>query len=303
LGTNIIVTIGMCVKDVACTLRNAFESVFSQDFPKHFVELIVVEGRSKDETSSIVDECLKNSNYQSRIFHEDTGLGMARQIVVNNALGKYIIWMDADMILPSDYVRRQVEFMEAHSSVGITGGQYGSHLGFGAAADLENVVYVVGSVYGEKGASKLGYLPGTEGSIFRTEAVRVTGGFDTKMSGAAEDTEITYRIKAKGWEIAKNNVSFTESTRPTWNSLWDQYVWYGRGGHFIFHKNPDSISLWKMTPVVGFLAGVLRSPGAYLLTHKKFVFLLPIHYAFKRLAWSVGFLRADIEGYGHQAKV
>jgi hypothetical protein len=54
-----------------------------------------------------------------------------------------------------------------------------------------------------------------------------------------------------------------------------------------------------MSPLAGFLAGILRSSGAYLLTHKKSFFLLPIHYAFKRLAWFCGFCSAHFDGYGH----
>ncbi len=289
------------MKDVASTVREAIESVLSQDFPKNSLEIIVVEGISKDTTSYIVEKSLTTSKFKYRIFQENSGLGMARQIVVNNAFGKYIVWMDADMILPIDYVIKQVQFMEENPLVGIAGGKYGAHMGYGIAADLENVVYVVSSVYGEKSASKLGYLPGTEGSIFRTKTIRSIGGFDTKMKGAAEDTELAFRAKAKGWAIARTNQTFTESTRATWLSLWNQYIWYGRGGHFVFHKNPDTISILKMSPMAGFLAGVLRSPGAYLLTHKKFVFFLPLHYGFKRLAWSFGFLKAHLEGYGHHS--
>lgn len=296
-----VVTMGFCVKDVAETVKLALESILSQDIPKDSMEVIVVEGSSKDQTSSIVEASLRNSIVSYRIFRESTGLGMARQIVVTNALGRYIVWVDGDMVLPRNYVRRQVEFMEEHPFVGIAGGKYAAHLGHGIVADLENVAYVTSSVYGEKGASKLGYLPGTEGSIFRVEAIREIGGFDTRINGAAEDTDVAYRMKANGWELAITKEVFAESTRQTLLSLWNQYVWYGHGAHFIFHKDYNMINLWKMTPMAGFLAGVLRCPGAYLLTHKKAVFLLPIHYAFKRIAWFFGFLKAHANQYGHFA--
>ncbi|MEM5867131.1 MAG: glycosyltransferase [Candidatus Aenigmatarchaeota archaeon] len=40
-------------------------------------------------------------------------------VVVKNASGKYIIWVDCDMILPKDHVQKQVEFMEQNPKVGI----------------------------------------------------------------------------------------------------------------------------------------------------------------------------------------
>jgi cellulose synthase/poly-beta-1,6-N-acetylglucosamine synthase-like glycosyltransferase len=163
-------------------------------------------------------------------------------------------------------------------------------------------VYAVDSVYGEKSASNIGYLPGTEGSIFRVKAIHQVGGFDLRMNGAAEDTDIAYRIRRHGWEISLTKEKFAESTRQSWFSLWTQYFWWGRGGHFVYHKDRNAISLWKMTPIGGFFAAVLRIPKAYLLIHKKYVLLLPFHYIYKRIAWLFGFINAHKEGYGHLNK-
>jgi len=221
-------------------------------------------------------------------------------MVVVQANGKYIVWLDADMILDPRYIENQVAYMEKHPNVGIAGGKYNIHIGHGLVADLENIVYAVDSVFGHRGkASKFGYLPGAEGAIYRVQAIREVGGFDTNIKGAAEDTEMACRVRAMGWELAVTKESFTESTRANWASLWRQYVWYGKGGHYVHHKDPGSISVIKMSPIGGFLAGILRSPGAYLLTHKKSFFLLPIHYTYKRIAWLVGFCSAHINGYGH----
>jgi cellulose synthase/poly-beta-1,6-N-acetylglucosamine synthase-like glycosyltransferase len=190
--------------------------------------------------------------------------------------------------------------MEQHPNVGIAGGKYNFHIGHGLAADLENVIYAVDSVYGRRGnASKFGYLPGAEGAIYRVKAIRGVGGFDIRINGAAEDTEMAYRVKAHGWELAETNEKFTESTRASWQSLWSQYVWYGRGGHFIFHKDPDALNLVQMSPMAGFVAGIMRSPGAYMLTHRWSSFMLPLHYTYKRLAWFFGFCNAHLKGYGH----
>ena len=293
------VTIGMCVKNSEEIIKDAISSVISQDCPKGFMELIIVDGNSQDRTLQILIDSLRGVDFSYKVFSENQGLGHARQIVVDNALSDYIVWVDADMVVPNDYVRNQVAFMEQHPSVGIAGGKYGLHTGEGLAADLENIVYRVDSLYGEKGASKYGYLPGVEGSIIRVKAIRAVGGFDHRMNGAAEDTELVYRLKDRGWEISVTKETFTESTRQSWASLWKQYVWYGQGGHYVFHKNPDAINLWKMTPVAGFLAGCVRSPGAYLLLGRIAALLLPFHYTYKRTAWFFGFLRAHFGGYGH----
>jgi cellulose synthase/poly-beta-1,6-N-acetylglucosamine synthase-like glycosyltransferase len=298
LTQSIAVTIGFCVKDVEQTIRTAISSIVTQDFPHEFTELIIVEGFSKDQTFSILKNDLSEANIQCKILRDNKGLGAARQIVVDSARGEYIVWVDGDMKLPRDYVRKQVEFMDKNRSVAIAGGKYGLNLGQGAVADLENVVYAVDSAYGEKGASKFGRLPGTEGSIFRVKAIRQVGGFDINIRGAAEDTDLAYRLMAEGWKVSVTNEVFVESTRPSLFSLWHQYFWYGYGGHFIFKKDPDMLTLWKMTPPAGFIAGLLRCSGAYRLTGRKMVFLLPAHYTFKRIAWLFGFLNAHFKQYG-----
>ena len=180
---SIVVTVGFCVKDMADTVSGALQSVIHQDFLHTSLELIIVEGFSADETYSIVKNHLAEADFDYEIYRDNRGLGAARQMVVDKARGKYIVWVDGDMVLPSNYIRNQVAFMENNPSVAVGGGRYGLHVGYGVAADLENLVYAVDSVYGRRTASKFGYLPGTEGSIFRVEAIRKVGGFDVGIKG------------------------------------------------------------------------------------------------------------------------
>jgi glycosyltransferase involved in cell wall biosynthesis len=298
-----VVTVGLCVKNGAVIIKNAVDSLCRQTFPAQNTEIIVVDGESRDGTLQIIKTNLKACFGKVQIFQENDGLGVARQMVIKKASGKYIVWLDADMMLAANYLENQVSFMEHNPEVGIAGGTYNLHIGHGLAADLENVAYAVDSIFGRPGrASKFGFLPGAEGAIYRVEAVRQVGGFDTRINGAAEDTDLAYRVRAKGWQLAMTQERFTESTRASWQSLWNQYAWYGRGGHYIFHKDSRSVNLLQMSPMAGFVAGILRSPGAYLLTHNTTFFLLPVHYTYKRIAWFCGFCNAHLNGYGHKIK-
>jgi len=116
------VTIGMCVKNAETTIKEAIESILNQDFPPELMELIIVDGCSNDRTLSIIKDCLWRVKFRTKIFTANGGLGWQRQIVVENAEGDYILWVDADMILTNDYVKRQVDFMEKNPKVGIAKG-------------------------------------------------------------------------------------------------------------------------------------------------------------------------------------
>ncbi|MEM5867133.1 MAG: glycosyltransferase [Candidatus Aenigmatarchaeota archaeon] len=292
-----MVTIGVCVRNCESTILGTVKSIVAQDYPHEFLEVIVVDGYSSDKTVQIVREVLSSSDIKSRVFFENKGLGYARQLVVDNAQGKYIVWIDGDMIVPKDFVRKQVEFMEKNPKVGIGRAMYGIWPELGPIAYLENIPFVVESFRSKK-AVPLG-ICGTEGAIYRLDAIRQAGGFDINIKGAGEDIELAQRMLAKGWSAQVTPALFYELCKESWKDLWNQYAWWGRGGHYLFHKGRDRIMPLKMSPLGGFIAGILRFPFAYKLTRRKILFLLPFHYAFKRLAFCYGFTKAHFEGYGH----
>jgi glycosyltransferase involved in cell wall biosynthesis len=299
MSDKVKVTVGVCIKNEEASIEKALESIFQQDFPHNSMELIIVDGYSKDKTMRIVKKALQKTDFKYNVIYDNHGLGSARQIVVEEASGDYIVWVDGDVRLSKDYIRQQVDFMERHRKVGIAGGKYALLEG-NLAFFLENVAYVVDSF---KSAGKPHpKLPGSEGSIYRTEAVKQVGGFDKNIKGACEDIEVAYKMKEIGWSLVTNNAVFEESCRSTWRGLWNQYCWWGKGGHYLFHENRRINPVYEMIPPAGLLAGLLRTSTAYSITHKKRVFLLPFHYTFKRIAWCCGFLEAHLNGYGHASR-
>ncbi len=288
------VTVGVCVRNSASTIREAIESIINQDFSHELMEIIFVDDGSEDDTLSIIQEYVLMMDIAAKVFHISwQGLGAARNFVVENAGGKYIVWVDGDMVLPEDHVRKQVEFMEKNPKVGIAKARYGAYnskedvVGF-----LENIPYVIddfrcGSDFGEK-------LPGTGGAVFRVNAVRQVGGFDSSLRGVGEDQEVALRIKNAGWLIRRSDTFFYERHRRTWGSLWKKYFWYGYGNWHLYQKNRGLFSLSKMNPLAGFVSGFLYAVEAYGLLRRKLVFLLPAHFVFKMIAWTFGFLNAQL---------
>lgn len=284
------VTVGICVRNCADYIQEAITSIVDQDFSHDLMELIVVDGYSEDKTLSILKEGLEKTDLKHKIFYENEGLGRARQIVVDNAGGDYIVWVDGDMVLSKDFVRTQVEFMDSNPEVGIAKGKYAicaNPHDESLVAILENTEFMLNTmVSGETSSNCLG----TSGCIYRVKAIKQVGGFDLSLKGVGEDMEAESRIRRAGWLLYITTALFYETRRQTWKSLWKEYFWHGQGNRYLLQKNRKIINLCKMLPPVAVTAELLRVPAAYKLTYRKVVFLLPLHYIFKRIAWFLGFL-------------
>jgi glycosyltransferase involved in cell wall biosynthesis len=290
-----IVTIGLCARNAQHTIRQAIESIIAQDFPKEFMEIIFVDDGSEDETLYIMRQYASKMTIKCRIFGGiRIGLGEARNLVVWNATGKYIIWVDADMILPEDHVRKQVKFMQDNPKVAIAGARFYGLPEKDLLVDLQNLEWMAINYINMNNLKPNMSCAVCGGAIYRTEAIRQVGGFDAKVIGAGEDEELEWKISNSGWKIQKGtDAYFFERRKKGWKAIWNQFFWYGYGKHYLVHKKKTVIKPSQL------LEGLVLSAIAYRLTGRKVAFLLPIQYYFKRIAWFFGFTRAHIKGYGH----
>jgi len=278
------------VRNCQDLIREAIDSIINQDYPHELMEVVFVDDGSEDKTLAIIEGYVPKMDMPTKVFHQEwKGLGSARNVVVNNASGKYIIWVDGDMQLPRSFVRKQVTFMERNPSVGIGKGKYGIYVQENLVSTLENMEFIASNfrLKGKENSTPLG----TGGSIYRFEAIRQVGGFDQNITGSGEDMDAEYRIKASGWLLNITPAVFYERRRKTWKALWNEYFWHGKSASYLFGKNVRIINPYKLWPPVTLVTEFFRVTFVYKLTCRKVALLLPIHYIFKRIAWLFGFIR------------
>ena len=291
-----MVTIGVCVRNCESTIEDAIKSIMAQDYPHKLIEVIFVDDGSTDRTLTIIKEYAAKMDMKVKIFHHRwRGLGYSRNVVVKNASGKYIIWVDGDMILTKNHVRTQVEFMEAHKEVGVGKGQYALYTTSSLVAYLENISAIMGLKNSEV---EIAYNPlGTGGSIYRVRALKEVGSFDEAVKGVGEDMDAELRMLRGGWKLCVTSAAFYERRRESWRELWREYFWHGYGGSSIKTEIKQSRNiLYKMFPLFAILASTSQAINAYKKIYEKKVFLLPFHWFFKRTAWLIGFLKGLING-------
>ncbi|MEM2129213.1 MAG: glycosyltransferase [Candidatus Bathyarchaeia archaeon] len=311
----VLVTIGLCVKNSEGLIEQSIESIINQDYPLNLIQLIVVDGSSKDKILSIIRRIISKTNLKLEIYYDEgKGLGTARQLVFNNAKGNYIIFVDADMRLFRDFVRNHVKFMEEHPDLGAAFGRPMLQEGTLVATVLDLAAYTVG---GGVGAGS---------SICRIEALRQVGGFDLKIRGAAEDRDLFARIRLHGWNVSINeSAKYFHRHRESLGSFWVEQSWFGYGDHYFNHKH-SSISdigskhatgglgksltselflcsvgtVWHKLPVGEFVWGLKLASKAYKLTSKHTSFLILPLLILGNLGWWRGFAKAHRDGYGHK---
>lgn len=101
-------------------LADAIESILTQTFTDF--ELLVVDDGSQDGSAEIVRKYAKRDERIRLLQHESNqGHAAARNSGLEAAQGKFIAAMDADDISLPERLRKQVDFMQSHSKIGLLG--------------------------------------------------------------------------------------------------------------------------------------------------------------------------------------
>lgn len=102
-----MVSIIIPVYNSETTLRRCLESVINQSISDW--ELILVDDGSNDKSGEICDEYAEK-NQRIKVFHKKNGgVSSARNIGLDNAKGKWIVFIDADDLVKESYLANLLE--------------------------------------------------------------------------------------------------------------------------------------------------------------------------------------------------
>lgn len=117
----ILVSIGIPTMNRRGDLPTSISSVLKQDFTHY--ELIISDNASTDDTQSYCEE-LARKHPQIRYIRQKENLGMMPNwnFLLEEAQGKYFMWLGDDDWLEEDTLSRYVEFLEANPDFGLVSG-------------------------------------------------------------------------------------------------------------------------------------------------------------------------------------
>ena len=173
------VSVVVTTKNEAANIGHCLASAAAQDIPREELELIVVDNGSTDDTKAIARQ------YADLVFDKGPERSAQRNFgMLDVATGRYVMFLDADMILSRTVVRRCLETLETSGHVAlhipeiVLGADY-----FPSVRRFERSFYDGTVIDGAR--------------IIAKDAFAAVGGFDVSLTGP-EDWDLDKKLKKIG---------------------------------------------------------------------------------------------------------
>jgi cellulose synthase/poly-beta-1,6-N-acetylglucosamine synthase-like glycosyltransferase len=248
------VTVIVPVKNGEQTIQPLLESLQNLDYDPKKVEVVVVDGNSKDKTREIVKK------YPVKLVIENKkGINLARNMGIKNSNGEIIVFTDSDCIVPSNWVTKIVENFK-DPQVSCVGGSAIALDNDFVSQYADNSIVRLMPVFKKREELKqvkpfFGHPAGCN-MAFRRKAVEEVGFFDEQIQYGFDEVEFADRICRAGYKMVLDpEVSVWHKHRSTFGEFLKQNFQYGKGSGIVFKKKlmTDSVSKWTFLAIIGFI--------------------------------------------------
>ena len=268
------VSVVIPTRDEQGTIAACLEAVLRQEYPAGRMEVLVVDGRSRDRTRALVAE-LAAADKAGRVRLLDNPrlvTPAALNIGIRAARGAVIARVDGHTVIAPDYLRRCVEALTETGADNVGGLMRPRGHGYvgGCVALATTSRFGVGDArfhYDERGgAVDTVYL-----GCFRRAIFERVGLFDESLV-RNQDDELNDRIVAAGGRIWLDpRIRSTYHNRGSLRALWRQYYQYGYWKVRVLRRHPHARRPRHLAPaaLVAGLAGTaaLEAAGLALKDH------------------------------------
>lgn len=206
-------------------------------------ELLIIDDASTDSTLDLLKEYSnKFSFFRYIISPQNNGISKTRNLLVNNAEGKYIIFIDSDVIISENLIKNHLEILKNNPNV-----------------ICQSQLIITDDLKKIKSANLLtdksrAFFDTANLSIEKNKIIEA-GYFDESFSGYGwEDLELGLRLKANGLKCIKKDYiySFHYQEKPNIKNI-DSYIKKeldrARGAIFFNKKHPN-LEVKAMTQIL-----------------------------------------------------
>lgn len=158
MESNVLLSIIVPIYNSALFLKRCVESVYAQDLDCDHFELLLIDDGSTDDSLKVCKDLRSRHNNIKVFAKENGGQATARNLGLEHAQGKYVMFLDSDDSLEADSLPQLlVTAEESHADVLLsTMKMYNQYGNTTIQSDYQNYNHVVSGEYALMGGLNLG---------------------------------------------------------------------------------------------------------------------------------------------------
>ena len=218
------------------TVIGTVKSVLELDYPKNYIDIIVINDGSKDNTGRVIQEFKEklpeiDKKRLTVLNQKNQGKATALNNGIKIAKGQFFACLDADSFVDKDSLQKMLYIYENETDdlVIVTPAmKVGKPNNF--VQKLQRMEYIV-ALFIARLMSHLDCIYVAPGpfSLYRTKVIKELGGFST--DNLTEDMEIAYRVQKHHYKIKQCFDAYVFTTAPsTTSGLYNQRNRWFKGG-------------------------------------------------------------------------
>jgi len=212
------------------TIGECLKAIFELSYPKDFLEVIVIDGCSKDATVKIAEE------YPARIVSAPLNAPAAYNYAVKIAKNEILGFIDADAKVEKEWLNRLITYLDDPQVAGASGDIETWNV---ENAWARSIGYDLKNRYGR--LKKYAIRIATMNLLLKKSVIEESGGFDERLP-SQYDTDIGFRITSGGYKIIFDpSVKCYHFNRPTVRAYFRQQLQYGKNTVKLYLKHSKLI--------------------------------------------------------------
>jgi succinoglycan biosynthesis protein ExoA len=277
-----LVSIILPIRNEEKYITNTLKSLKEQDYPTIQLQLVISDGRSEDNTRSIVDKfaeehpqlSIKLINNPDRIF--STGFNLALDV----AMGDIIIFLGGHTILHSDYVSLCVHYLATYPDIDCVGGTVNilseNALSQAVSLAMTHPFGMGGVAFRSVQGQVVKEVDTVPYGAYRREVFEHIGKLDIELV-RNQDDEFNYRLrKANGRILLASDIQSQYFSRSSFRRLWRQFYDYGYWKVRVWQKHPSQMKIRHFIPALFVLVLLLGGLLAFLTVEFRLLWILGI---------------------------
>jgi len=231
-------------------IRRCLDSIIQQTYPRHRLEVLVVDGMSSDKTKEGVKEYIQNHPLIQLLENPKKLTPFAMNIGIRNSKGDVVILVNAHSLLDKDFLKNSIHYLNKTGADAV-GGMLNS-INEESSSIARAIPMAADSLFGAGGKRYRSRLE--EGFVrdtlpycaYRRDLINKIGWIDEDLI-RDQDEEFNYRILKSGGKIYYTpRIKSHLFIRPSLRKLWSQHFQYGYFKPLVAQK-VGGFSTWRQT--------------------------------------------------------